>query len=304
VDWFKIRQPLRPESEDFELNQDQFMHYVMEAAFTTFYNLRRSITLGEYKSIVFQILYALYIAQNRLEFNHNDMHMKNILLNHLEEGKYIEIKDENYSWFIRHYSVKICDFGLSRIKLPNGEVIFNPSNQFKEGFRPEEDIHKLASELQTVKINNWNEIEDSDSEKALLRDFKRRMMRENPNLKSLLHHKFFGDLQIVPPSNHSKHSAATKMTLIATPKVPKTLTKHSIPSNKENVENSLIGQMESLSIAKNDLKPQKRTRNSAMKARESWQSQVSTPSTPTPMSTKIAKTRTPHDKGSRRVVHF
>jgi hypothetical protein len=37
----------------------------------------------------------------------------------------------------------IGDFGLSRIKLSDGEVIYNTSNQFTEAFQPHSDIDKV-----------------------------------------------------------------------------------------------------------------------------------------------------------------
>lgn len=49
---------------------------------TTFYDLRESNTLdlGNYKSILFRILYTLSVLQKRYGFIHNDQHIQNILM--------------------------------------------------------------------------------------------------------------------------------------------------------------------------------------------------------------------------------
>lgn len=62
IDWFKVR------NEDDKENEgdcdDQVMHYVMEYVDLTLNDLKE-MTLLEFKSILFQILYALYLAQVR-----------------------------------------------------------------------------------------------------------------------------------------------------------------------------------------------------------------------------------------------
>jgi len=55
----------------------QYMHYVLERADFTLYDLRESpVALGNFRSILFQILFALYVAQETCEFMHNDLHPK------------------------------------------------------------------------------------------------------------------------------------------------------------------------------------------------------------------------------------
>ena len=92
VDWFKIREPLFPEFEEevtipnpfyitlIKDEEDQYMHFILEYADSTLFEMRDKLDLLQFKSVLFQILYALYIAQTELEFNHNDLHLKNILL--------------------------------------------------------------------------------------------------------------------------------------------------------------------------------------------------------------------------------
>jgi hypothetical protein len=63
VNWFKG-------SED-----EQYMHYVLECADFTLAELR-VMSLYEYKCLLFQVLFALYVAQKEFEFMHNDLHTK------------------------------------------------------------------------------------------------------------------------------------------------------------------------------------------------------------------------------------
>lgn len=63
VNWFKGKE------------DDQYMHYVLECADFTLFELK-SMSLYEYKCILFQVLFALYVAQKEFEFMHNDLHMK------------------------------------------------------------------------------------------------------------------------------------------------------------------------------------------------------------------------------------
>lgn len=51
------------------------MHYILERADFTLNDIKGA-TLHEYKSLFFQVLFALYVAQTEYEFMHNDLHKK------------------------------------------------------------------------------------------------------------------------------------------------------------------------------------------------------------------------------------
>lgn len=213
-DWYKIRPPLSPhdyiEENKENLNNKQFMHIVMEYAEEVLAKIK-TLYLSEYKSILFQILFALYKAQKELEFNHNDLHAKNILLKKLSKESFhlyeTEIDGIKYKWKTIHYSVKICDFGLSRIREPiTNKIIFNPKNPWLETFLPGKDIEQLSTVFSKIKIIKWdiNYIEEDDDEedilekihqeKRSLRDLKMRMKKGIPPIQ-LITHKFFYSLQ-------------------------------------------------------------------------------------------------------------
>jgi serine/threonine protein kinase len=91
------------------------MHFILEYADSTLFEMKDKLDLLQFKSVLFQILYALYIAQTELEFNHNDLHLKNILLKWVPNGEFAEFKDyDGTCWYTNSYTVKICDFGISR----------------------------------------------------------------------------------------------------------------------------------------------------------------------------------------------
>lgn len=151
VDWFKIHPPLFPgDLEDHE--DEEYFHLVLEYVEETFYSKRKEgpLSIEEFKCILFEILFALHIAQRELEFNHNDLHHRNILLKKLEPGTYRTHEDGSNKWYTTCYAVKLCDFGLSRIKIKEtGEII--SSDQYSN-FLHNSDVDKLVTDLKYVKV--------------------------------------------------------------------------------------------------------------------------------------------------------
>ena len=61
-------------------------------------------------------IYALHVAQKELEFVHNDLHLRNILLKSLpQEKKYVAITDKDSSWIMQGYpALSFPSLSLSR----------------------------------------------------------------------------------------------------------------------------------------------------------------------------------------------
>ena len=121
----------------------QLMHFVLEYADGNTLSEAKHLTLGELKGILFQLMYALAVAQQELEFVHNDLHFGNILLKSMPSGKkymsctYAHIgKSTQSTWFVSGHLVKITDFGLSRIKATDGQVVYNTKDTLKAAFSP------------------------------------------------------------------------------------------------------------------------------------------------------------------------
>ncbi len=183
VDWYKVKSDGK-----FESAEDQYMHYVLEYAGTTLAQLK-TLDAEDMKSILFQLFHSINLAQEELEFNHNDLHLKNILLNKVEPGKELTYSFGSELYKPARWLVKICDFGLSRITTPeDGEVIYNHANSFSEMFSSQSDIIKLAQELNKFKSAQWEE-----EDRKLYLSLKKAMSKGTP-LQDLLSHPFFDSL--------------------------------------------------------------------------------------------------------------
>jgi hypothetical protein len=197
VDWFKGKEDL------------QYMHFVLECADMTL-NEYKSLTLYEYKSIFFQILFALYVSQKEYQFVHNDLHLKNILLKAPNQANTLStFKDDDSTWYTIGHIVKISDFGLSRIRTDKNEVVHNYDFPLTYHFTADTDVNKVVEEFTKVKIKpeSWVTDEDRKAGKNLtdienikknqLRELRKKLKRNLP-LKDALRNPFFDELKHKP----------------------------------------------------------------------------------------------------------
>eukprot|EP01130_Rhizamoeba_saxonica_P011756 TRINITY_DN4890_c0_g1_i1.p1 TRINITY_DN4890_c0_g1~~TRINITY_DN4890_c0_g1_i1.p1 ORF type:complete len:359 (-),score=76.03 TRINITY_DN4890_c0_g1_i1:58-1134(-) len=204
LDWFKGREG------------NDYIHYIMECADHTLEETKL-LPLNLYRSIVFQVLFAIYVAQTELQFVHNDLHLKNILLKDTEET--ITLSKGEKSWYITKYLVKIADFGLSRLQSKRGVVLYDVNNKYSEGFYPTVDVEKFFSELKTIQIEeeSWysetevahimekNDIDEETAQsqiitrkKKQIRGLKNIVRQGNFRVERLLSHSFFNRLKREP----------------------------------------------------------------------------------------------------------
>lgn len=197
-DWFKSK-------GDFDQTEHkEFMNFILEKADETLYDFmkrKKMITLTQYKSILFQILFALHFAQKHCEFVHNDLHLKNIMIKSLpKETKLCAFHFNNQCWITREkFLVKITDFGLSRVTF-NESVICNSKNFIQAAFDPYQDVRQLAKEFGKLKID-WNGDDvfllDVTKEKKYLKSLKRKMTTGTLP-EQLFQHEFFDSLKGIP----------------------------------------------------------------------------------------------------------
>jgi len=196
LDWWKAK------DDDTE---EPIMHYVLECADITLADVKQ-LSLYDYKCILFQILFALHIAQKEYEFVHNDLHAKNILLMNREKSEYLKICDGDNTWFTSGYVVKITDFGLSRIKLPDSRIIYNKNKPESHIFSQCTDIDSVFSIFDNIQIleDSWwcsEEISRNlKKEKIIQRKKKelqqiRKMVRDFSEVRLLLIQPFFDELK-------------------------------------------------------------------------------------------------------------
>lgn len=153
--------------------------------------------LIQFKRILFQALYALYVAQKEYKFVHNDLHAKNVLLqDENPEKPFLAFQDFDRIWYTSGDVVKITDFGLSRLQLETREVVHNPRNSFGEMFSSSRDLEKLAMEL--PKITDWATVPNAEEQRVFLRKVTSKMKQNSTTPKELLREAFFDDLGVRP----------------------------------------------------------------------------------------------------------
>jgi hypothetical protein len=161
VDWFKGKE------------SHQFLHVVLEHADMSLMDYR-TLTLYEYKCLLFQILFALFVAQTEYKFVHNDLHLKNILLKRPPTNSALHVfKHGENTWYTWGLVVKIADFGLSRLELPSGHILSNAS---VDGFDSHKDIEKVMNEFERyIRIDPESWLTPKEKEEATLNPEKLRL---------------------------------------------------------------------------------------------------------------------------------
>ncbi|KAL6078315.1 Adhesive plaque matrix protein [Balamuthia mandrillaris] len=193
------------EAEAEEEEKEAFIHFVMEYVERPLNSCQNLLSLEEVREILFQTLWGLAVAENDLEFVHNDLHPRNVLLRSLnrsaedeEEGEGEEEAEEEksccvyidedgqhfYTW---RYVVKIADFGLSRIKTERGEILYNKRITMQELFMPQTDLNFVAAWKwgPTVRCK-------------VLNDLRAKLRKIDANAALLLKHPFFEPLRQQP----------------------------------------------------------------------------------------------------------
>jgi serine/threonine protein kinase len=195
-DWFKT-------DGDDKTEGKQYMNFVLEKADETLrqhLTRNKEIPLARYKSILFQILYALSVAQKKYQFVHHDLHLKNIMLKKLPENIKKVVFCINPKCYVSNedFVVKITDFGLSRITLPTKEVIHNPKTS--PFFDPSIDLNQIVHEFRVIKIV-WPD-DMVDDEKQNLKNLRQILSKAtlHVDFDGLIRHPFFASMTRDAPS--------------------------------------------------------------------------------------------------------
>lgn len=163
---------------------------VLEKADTTLYAIRSDLSFNIFRDVLFQILYALYVGQTEFEFVHHDLHIQNVLLKKLkvniaeymgeeisspsrskndtmrdmiDEERMVEenvgvFKLGEKIWYSRGpWMAKLSDFGLSRIRMVDGDggVVYDLTQPLAEAFLGDKDVLKILDEFSRSKITRW-----------------------------------------------------------------------------------------------------------------------------------------------------
>eukprot|EP01133_Synstelium_polycarpum_P004030 gene4030-4667_t len=185
------------ESDDQDFYEISLMNFILEHADLGVL-LNRKMSMAEFKSMLFQLMYAITVARHSLEMVHGDLHQRNILLQSMPSDKrYLmyhredEETGEVSTWTVGHFIVKLTDFGLSRILLPCGDIIYNDKNPMARVFSPA-DNEALSNVLVSMTIIDRRE---NPEDCRLLSDLRLKLQINSSNL---LYHPFFSSLESLP----------------------------------------------------------------------------------------------------------
>ncbi|KYR02348.1 putative protein kinase [Tieghemostelium lacteum] len=225
-----------------QLKNNQYMHFILEyAKFKSLSDYKQDygFSLSRLKSLLFQVIYAISIAQKELEFNHNDLHAGNILLQAFPtDKKYIVYQDWFYKdedsqekiykhWVVSDFIVKISDFGLSRIRMPDSNnIIYNHKNPNSKNFNPSVDLASFVKSLSSLKINDINDPVNA-KDKKLLSNLKKKL--QMTFAYTMLNHPFFSSLTNAPVDLTPQNSIRISSDGI----IPKEFPKPSVPVSVE-----------------------------------------------------------------------
>ena len=252
LDWNKCWLKTSPKKNK-KGSEVQCVNLIMDQAgepLVQFLGKDKFISIYLFRQILFQVLYSLKKAQEACEFMHNDLHLRNILIDQPsadsfkseeERWKKYESQDGNANWWIDSCArITIVDFGLSRISLPDGTVSHNNVHKI---FIPTSDVEQIANEFSKFKISKWSDelfpLNSEQINKKTKRDIVSKMKKGVP-LSKLIDHAFFSPLKVSPIST----SELSVPTSTATPQSNTANAKDATPQKEKNVnidKNDVIG---------------------------------------------------------------
>jgi serine/threonine protein kinase len=150
------------------ISENEYLEMVLERGGATLHQ-RRQLTVAQLRDLLFQLLYALDVAQRELRFVHYDLHDKNLMIEDLKKGTALAIQLHDGRLFhCRSLLLKIADFALSRIDVGN-ETVYNTKNAMRGAFDPSHDLSNFVDCLARIDITDRAEQIDAMKELKLLR---------------------------------------------------------------------------------------------------------------------------------------
>eukprot|EP00727_Mastigamoeba_balamuthi_P012169 m51a1_g7575 putative protein kinase domain containing protein (354) ;mRNA; f:180085-181360 len=146
IDWYVERR-------DGEAGK--FVDLVLEYAHKRLDDVKATLSIDQYREVVFQIVWALCTAQKRMQFMHCDLHAKNVLLQVPERPTLVSYERGGETRYTAGWIVKITDFGLSYVRLEDGTVVCNPKD-LCPAFTETRDAESLARMLSGVRVAQWD----------------------------------------------------------------------------------------------------------------------------------------------------
>ncbi len=181
-------------------DDDLFMFYLLEHGGAPLAHYRKIAPL-DFKMILFQIIYALSVAQAQFHFVHNDLHLKNVLLLKSDDDDdddnaigYYAYRDESNTWYTHGVCARIIDFANTRL------LSSSSSHLICRDIRHPDSVYDARTDLQRF-YNDFRKHQDrtelSTIDAYLLRHLGLSIMSPSrtTDCRQLLHHPYFFSLQ-------------------------------------------------------------------------------------------------------------
>lgn len=115
-EWVKSHPPLLFGNDaEHYAPSEQFLFLELEYAHCCITELAH-VSVTQYKALLFQLLYALHVAQSECKFVHNDLHLKNVLVQYAPpQTPHMALHHGEHVHYTGDYIVKITDFGVALV---------------------------------------------------------------------------------------------------------------------------------------------------------------------------------------------
>jgi serine/threonine protein kinase len=157
-------------------DQDNSVSYIIQEKYESFDVSKIQQTKTTAYLILYQIAYALALAQEHNEFTHYDLHPGNLLFTYdnTELVTTVPISKElakEYTIQNPNIGVKIIDFGLSRSRTNNGRTLIQPRHEIKPYWATFNRYYDFVSLLGTLLVTLRGEVRKQDDNRSRFTNF-------------------------------------------------------------------------------------------------------------------------------------
>ena len=210
----KFTNPLEVQNQIFEhlnkLNQQRYFNCFINSPNSEEYSINfgywkmmetYNFEIFEFKEILFQLLWILMIAEDKMKFMHLNLSDNCILIKRLKTPVIYYLKNnskvkDQKRWICHDCEVKICDYEEAQIQITNEKgkemIIGNTGKEYDE-FADRRTIHQLLSDINLPETN--------DSERTNKRYYEKLKMMLNgdceryQNMKILVKSQLFSSMR-------------------------------------------------------------------------------------------------------------
>lgn len=115
---------------------------------------QRNLSLNVWKSIIFQVVFAIYAMQQKYNLMHNDLHHGNILIDKTDEHGYLTYNIQNTKYYIKHNGIipKLFDYEFAmsfknNIKGMYENALIKDKKEYMDYYNESSDLHCFFDSL-------------------------------------------------------------------------------------------------------------------------------------------------------------